>query len=165
MLKWVTRVGIVGLAMGALLAPTAQASNGQDESAVAGVRQATDAFHDLGQARAAGYAPLLACFDLPGVGGMGQHYVNTSLLDGTVVANRPQALVYEVDGDRLQLVAVEYIIPWAAWVSPTPPQLYGRSFTSVTSLHLWALHAWIWRPNPLGMFANYNPNVKLCPGH
>ena len=60
---------------------------------------------------------------------------------------------------------IEYIIPWSAWVSAAPPQLYGRSFTSVTSLHLWALHAWIWRPNPDGMFANYNPNVKLCPGH
>ena len=44
-------------------------------------------------------------------------------------------------------------------------QLYGRSFFSNTALHLWALHAWIWRPNPTGMFANYNPRVKLCPGH
>ena len=165
MFKWTTRVGIVAVALGALLAPTAQASNGQDEGAVASVRLATAAFHDLGAAGAAGYAPLLACFDLPGVGGMGQHYVNTSLLDATVVADQPEAQVYEVDGDRLQLVAVEYIVPWTAWVSPTPPQLFGRSFFSNTTLHLWALHAWIWRPNPLGMFANYNPNVRLCPGH
>lgn len=165
MFKWITRVGIIGLAIGALLAPTAQASNGEDESAVAGVRQATAAFHDLDAAIHANYGPLLSCFDLPGVGGMGQHYVDTSRLDATIEPNRPEALVYEVDGNRLQLVAVEYIVPWTAWTSPTPPQLFGHSFFSNTTLHLWALHAWIWRPNPLGMFASYNPNVKLCPGH
>ena len=165
MLRWLTRSAALLLLAGVVAAPSVQASNGTDESALAGVRHATAPFHDLGAAVAAGYNPLLACFDLPGVGGMGQHYVNTSLLDATVVPNQPEALVYEVDGDRLQLVAVEYIIPWQAWTSVTPPRLYGRSFTSVTSLHLWALHAWIWRPNPLGMFANYNPSVKLCPGH
>jgi hypothetical protein len=165
MLRWLMRSAALLLAAGVIAAPSVQASTGSDESALAAVRQATAPLHDLNSAVAAGYHPLLACFDLPGVGGMGQHYVNTSLLDATVVANQPEALVYEVDGNRLQLVAVEYIIPWAAWVPATPPQLYGRSFTSVTSLHLWALHAWIWRPNPLGIFANYNPNVKLCPGH
>ena len=165
MFKWLTRIAIAGLAFGALFAPAAQASNGDDESAVAGVRQATAAFHDLDRAVAVGYGPLLACFDLPGVGGMGQHYVDTSRLDAVIEANRPEALVYEVDANRLDLVAVEYIVPWSAWVLATPPELYGKSFTSVTSLQLWALHAWIFRPNPLGMFANYNPRVKLCPGH
>ena len=165
MRRWLIRTLAAGLTLFVLTAPAAQASNGTDESALAGVRQATAAFHDLNAAQAAGYAPLLSCFDYPGVGGMGQHYVNMSLLDANVEANRPEALVYEVDGNRLQLVAIEYIVPWSAWVSPTPPQLYGRSFFRNDSLHLWALHAWIWRPNPLGMFANYNPNVKLCPGH
>jgi hypothetical protein len=163
--RWLSRLSAIALAVGLLAAPAVQASNGTDESALAGVRQATDAFHNLDAAVAAGYNPLLACFDLPGVGGMGQHYVNTSLLDATVEANRPEALVYEVDGSRLQLVAVEYIVPWSAWVSTDAPQLYGQSFIRVDSLHLWALHAWIWRPNPLGMFASYNPSVKLCPGH
>lgn len=165
MFRWLTRIAVVAAAAGALFAPSAQASNGTDESALAGVRQATASFHDVGLAEAAGYGKALPCFDLPGVGGMGQHYVNGKLMNGTVDKEHPQALVYEVDSNRLQLVAVEYIIPWTNWVSATPPSLYGRSFTSVTSLHLWALHAWIWRPNPLGIFANYNPNVKLCPGH
>ena len=96
---------------------------------------------------------------------MGQHYADTSRFDATIEPNRPEALVYEVDGNRLQLVAVEYIVPWTAWVSSDPPRLFDHDFTSVTSLHIWALHAWIFRPNPLGMFANYNPRVKLCPGH
>ena len=165
MLKWLTRSAALVLAAGLIAAPAAQASNGDDERALASARQATAAFHDLDKAKGAGYGPLLACFDLPGVGGMGQHYVNGSLLDANVVVDQPEALVYEVDGDRLQLVAVEYIVPWSAWISPTPPSLFGRSFFRNDTLHLWALHAWLWRPNPLGMFANYNPNVKLCPGH
>jgi len=165
MRKWLTRLAIVGVGMTLLTIPEAQASNGDDERAVAGVRQATDKFHDLGQAGAAQYSPLLDCFDLPGVGGMGQHYADTSRFDATIEANRPEALVYEVDQNRLQLVAVEYIVPWSSWVSSDPPRLFDHDFTSVTSLQIWALHAWIWRPNPLGMFANYNPRVSLCPGH
>jgi hypothetical protein len=163
-MKWLTRFTIPALALVALSTSGVQASNGDDESALAGVRHATAPYHDLDKAIAAQYGRLLPCFDLPGVGGMGQHYVDTSRLDATIEANRPEALVYEVDGDRLQLVAVEYIVPWTAWAPAAPPQLFGRSFTRNTSLHLWALHAWIWRPNPSGMFANYNPAVKLCPG-
>ena len=163
-MKWLTRFTIPALALVALSTSGAQASNGDDESALAGVRQATAAYHDLDKAIAAHYGRLLPCFDLPGVGGMGQHYVDTSRLDATIEANRPEALVYEVDGDRLKLVAVEYIVPWTAWTPAAPPQLFGRSFFRNTSLHLWALHAWIWRPNPSGMFASYNPAVKLCPG-
>jgi hypothetical protein len=164
-IKWLARFAISGIALVALSASGAQASNGDDENAVAGVRQATAPFHNLDAAGHANYARLLDCFDLPGVGGMGQHFADTSRFDATIEPNRPEALVYEVDGNRLQLVAVEYIVPWSAWVPSTPPQLFGKDFTSVTSLHIWALHAWIWRPNPLGMFQNYNPRVKLCPGH
>ena len=163
-MKWLTKFTIPALALVALSTSGAQASNGDDESALAGVRHATAAFHDLDKAIAAHYGRLLPCFDLPGVGGMGQHYVDTSRLDATIEANRPEALVYEVEGDRLKLVAVEYIVPWTAWAPTAPPQLFGRSFFRNTTLHLWALHAWIWRPNPSGMFANYNPAVKLCPG-
>ena len=162
--KFLTRIVVAGLLVGALFSQTAQASTG-DDVWLAGVRAATASYHDLSVAKHANYAAVLSCFDLPGVGGMGQHYLNGNLVNGTVQPNSPQALVYEVDGDRLQLVAIEYIIPWTLWVPSTPPELNGHTFTSVTSLHLWALHAWIWRPNPLGMFANYNPKVELCPGH
>ena len=128
-------------------------------------RKATAKFHDLDKATHAGYGRLLDCFDQPGVGGMGQHYVNTGLFDSAVDVSQPEALVYEVDGDRLKLVAIEWIIPQDAWTSSDPPSLLGHSFFRNDTLGLWALHAWIWRENPLGTFANYNPKVKLCPGH
>ena len=37
MWKWLTRLAVSGLAVGALFTPAAQASNGDDEAAVAGV--------------------------------------------------------------------------------------------------------------------------------
>ncbi|HYU62533.1 MAG TPA: hypothetical protein VEN12_02025 [Verrucomicrobiae bacterium] len=162
MIKLIVRALGVVVPLTLLIAPVTQASS---QASLAGVRQATAKFHDPAVARLAQYNPLLACFDLPGVGGMGQHYVNTGLLNGTVNAAEPEALVYEVDGDRLQLVAVEYIIPLSAWQSADKPTLFGREFTRIDSLGLWALHAWIWRPNPDGIFANYNPSVRMCPGH
>jgi hypothetical protein len=128
-------------------------------------RKATKKFHDVRKAPRAGYGRLLDCFDQPGVGGMGQHYVNTGMFDSVVDVAQPEALVYEVDGDQLNLVAVEWIIPQSDWTASDPPTLLGHSFSRNDALGLWALHAWIWRENPLGMFANYNPNVKLCPGH
>jgi hypothetical protein len=153
------------LLAGLLVSPAVPASAHEGDS-LAAVRHATARFHSVERAVDAGYGPLLACFDLPGVGGMGQHYVKGSLLDGTATPTKPQALVYEVDGATLRLVAVEYIIPYT-FVSATaePPRLFGQSFHHNDALGLWALHAWIWRHNPLGMFADYNPRVDLCPGH
>jgi hypothetical protein len=150
---------------GLLVSPAADVA-ARDNDQLAAVRHATAEFHDVSKAEAAGYGKLLACFDRPGVGGMGQHYVKGSLVDGTATPTKPQALVYEVDGDELNLVAVEYIIPYS-FVPPTaaPPRLFGQAFHHNDALSLWALHAWIWRQNPLGMFADYNPRVDLCPGH
>jgi hypothetical protein len=162
--RWLKRSLVAALLLTATLAmPEAQASAGQ--ASVADARNATAKFHDVGAATHASYERALPCFDRPGVGGMGQHYVNSGLFNNVVDVSQPEALVYEVDGDRLELVAVEYIIPLDDWTSSDPPSLLGHSFTRNDALGLWALHAWIWRPNPLGMFANYNPSVKLCPGH
>ena len=153
------------LVAGLLVSPAANVA-ARDNDPLAAVKHATARFHSIPRAEAAGYAKALPCFDRPGVGGMGQHYVNFGLANGTLIATQPQALVYEVDGDELTLVAVEYIVPYT-FVAPTaqPPQLFGHWFFRNDALSLWALHAWIWRGNPLGTFANYNPRVELCPGH
>jgi len=147
-----------------LVSPATQVAADSAES-LAAVRAVTAPYHDVDRAVAAGYLKFLPCFDNPGVGGMGQHYVKGSLITGSVSATQPQALVYEVDGDELELVAVEYIILYSQVSrSATPPRLFGQNFLHNDALQLWALHAWIWRPNPLGMFAPYNPEVDLCPG-
>ena len=165
MTRWLRLLAATGAAtvlIGMLATPAAAEKGG----GLAGVREATARFHDVENARHAGYAPVLSCFDLPGIGGMGQHYIKGMLMNGAVSPTKPQALVYEIDGDELKLVAVEYIIPYS-FVPATaePPRLFGQAFHHNDALSLWALHAWIWRHNPLGMFADYNPRVALCPGH
>jgi hypothetical protein len=145
----------------AVVSPAAAAPSVQAQ--LAQVRNGTAAFHDLAQAEAAGYvhAPL-PCFDDPTLGGMGDHWLLPPALGQPLDPTRPAALVYEPERDGThRLVAVEYIVPGTAGM--TPPQLLGQEFTFLEALGLWKLHAWIWRPNPAGMFADYNPNAARCP--
>lgn len=131
------------------------------QSQLAAVRNATAAYHNLSAAEADGFVPLLTCFDDPTLGGMGQHYFIPARM-GVVSLTEPTALVYEPRNGRLNLVAVEYIVPDPDHVLAAP-HLLGRDFTYLAPLHVWKLHAWIFRPNPAGMFADYNPNVRACP--
>jgi hypothetical protein len=140
---------------------------------VAQVRKATVRFHAIEQALAAGYAQFQSCVDEPGEGAMGIHFVNGSLVGDTVVdALRPEALMYEQGNDgRMRLVGVEYIVFQDAWdaENEAPPTLFGETFHRVDSPNrygipaFYALHAWVWRHNPVGTFYDWNPKVR-CPG-
>lgn len=155
---------VISLVLGMLLIMPAAVASGQ--SSLASARQGTAAFHDVGRAEAAGYVStlnLLGCFENPGVGGMGLHYLDPTLLDGSVDARTPEALVYEMTDNGLRLAGVEYIIPLTAWTGEDPPELFGQHFHVNEVLGLWVLHAWIWRPNPTGMFQDWNPAVGPCP--
>lgn len=152
-----------GIASMCVLAITAVAAPASGSAArFAGVRQATATFHDVTKAEAAGYEKFLPCFDSPGVGGMGQHYADVASIDDAIEADHPEVLVYEPRGDRLRLVAVEYVVPQAAWEGTDPPSLFGEHFHRNDTLGIWALHAWVWRPNPDGVHADFNPRVALC---
>ena len=128
---------------------------------------ATARYQDVGVAEEAGWASTigtLGCFQ-DGRGGMGVHYVNSSLMDNVVDITKPEALVYELDaaGNVIGLVAHEYIVPVEAWTSQKPPRLFGMDFHRHPVLPLWVLHTWLWKPNPTGMFADWNPAVRPCP--
>jgi hypothetical protein len=136
------------------------------QSDLSQVRRATAPFHSLKLAAQAGYADSgLPCFDAPS-GGMGFHWVRGPL-DDAPRADSPDALVYEPGPDgQMRLVAVEYLMAFDA--SPNQaPELFGHPFHELNlpqfGLHVWELHAWIWRPNPGGMFADFNPSVRSCP--
>jgi hypothetical protein len=160
--KKVWRPAAVAALVLASLALIAAAAGGKSE--LDAVRKATNQFRDVAKAEAAGYERFLDCFDLPGTGGMGQHYVLLSALDANLDPLRPEAMVYEVrSGDRLKLGAVEYIVPVDAWSGEDPPELFGQSFLLNQELNVWVLHAWIFKSNPLGTFENYNPKVPMCP--
>jgi hypothetical protein len=159
---------LVLVAAGAALAAAA----GAFDSA----KPATARFHDLDKAREAGYTVRVAelsgktCIVQPGQGAMGVHMLNPSLLDGNIDAEQPELLVYEPRADgTLKLVALEYLVFQSAWAGADPPSLFGQEFDFVGTPNryglppFYALHAWIWKPNPSGTLFAWNPNVE-CDG-
>jgi len=129
------------------------------------LRDATEKYGDIPTVEAAGYEEFLECFD-SSAGGMGQHYVNVAALDGTVIETAPESMLYEVGQDgKLTLTSVEYIVPNAEPPAgqTTAPSLFGQSFELVEDLNVWALHAWVFKDNPDGVHAGFNPEVGACP--
>jgi hypothetical protein len=130
---------------------------------LATLRRVTAKFHRFEAARAAQWsAQITPCMTDPGgAGGMGFHYGNLGLIDGTARVEEPELLLYEPEQNgRLRLVAVEYIIPYTAHSrEAAPPVLFGQQFKQNDVFQLWGLHAWVWRENPSGMFADWNPRV------
>ena len=136
------------------------------------VRRATQRYQDVAGTTGAGYALFLGCVSSPQDGAMGIHYVNNDLVgDGKLDASRPEALIYEPKGGKLQLVGVEYIVIAAAWdaANKTPPTLMGQLFHYNPSPNrygipaFYALHVWAWKHNPHGVFVDWNPEVS-CDG-
>jgi hypothetical protein len=137
-----------------------------------GAKSSTARFHDLDKAVAAGYSfrvfdlAGIDCIAQPGQGAMGVHMLNPSLLDGTIDANQPELLVYEPRNDgTLKLVALEYLVLAQAWTGASKPALFGKEFDTTEAGNryglpkFYALHAWIWKPNPSGILHAWNPRV------
>jgi hypothetical protein len=68
----------------------------------------------------------------------------TSSADGKLDASRPEALMYEPKGGKLELVGVEYIVIVAAWdaANKTPPTLMGQLFHYNTSPNRYGIPAY-----------------------
>ena len=133
-------------------------------AAIARVRNATARFHDIAVARDAGYDLQFpeGCKFTP-EGAQGFHYLDQSLVDDKIELLKPELVMYEPQRDgSLQLVGVDYIVPFTAWTSPEAPTLLGVPFMRNEPLGVWALHIWAWRPNPSGMFAMWNPSVSCA---
>jgi hypothetical protein len=73
----------------------------------------------------------------------------------------PELVMYEPQqGGGQQLVGVEYIVPFDQWSQPNPPTVLGQMLHRNEALSLWVLHVWLWRENPSGLYADWNPNVS-----
>ena len=146
-------------------------------SPTAAARAATDRYHDISLALADGYGEFrdaqgIACIDNPGVGAMGVHFVNGAYVGDTVLdPAHPEALVYEPRkfSGGYKLVALEYIVfkdVWEAAGHTSPPSLFGQEFMVTPSPNrfgipaFYALHAWLFRGNPLGQLQPWNPRVS-----
>lgn len=148
----------------------------QDE--LAQVRRVTARFHDLDAALGAGYELgwvngsgsriITGCVAHPTAGAMGYHYFNKELMDDlTVDVLKPEALVYAPDTDgQLKLAAVEWVARGPNSNPPgvaEPPTVLGMQMhILVPAVGFYIMHAWVWSPNPAGMFADWNPEVT-CP--
>lgn len=134
---------------------------------LAALRQATARFQDFQAAQDAGWTvEVTNCMDDLPAGAMGYHYGNPAYINDPVPHVRePELLIYEPQKNgRMRLVAVEYIIPYALVSADTEPapSLFGISFHHNDAFGIWALHAWVWKENPSGMFADWNPNVTCA---
>ena len=127
------------------------------------------------------------------VGTMGIHFFRPDLLgisgppnprvDGTGTHTdfrKPAVLIYEPQADgSLQLVAVENLVflkSWEAAGHAEPPTFQGHAFnrmvddpaTEVDEAHHFEphydLHVWLYKENPAGMFAQFNP-AGTCAHH
>lgn len=124
-------------------------------------------------------------------GAMGIHFFRPDLLGISAPPNprvngngthtdfmKPAVLVYEPQADgSLKLVAVENLVfrwAWAKAGHKEPPSFHGVKYemmaddprTKVDEAHMFEphydLHVWLFRDNPAGRFAPFNPNVS-CP--
>ena len=123
---------------------------------LAAARSATAAYHDVARAEADGYVDIGLY-----IPGEGFHWVNNSLIDGTFDPSKPEILLYApVPGeDRLQLVAVEYVVPVT---EPRPSGFVGSADQwrmDEEEFALWELTVWLWEHNPNGVFTHLNPRI------
>lgn len=139
---------------------------------LAKVRRATARFRQPSAALKAGYTPSPTCVEMPGVGGMGFHYVNVrNVADGVLDIRKPEMLVYVPTESGLRLGAVEYFQIDADQDLHTDtdrPTLFGREFDGPMLGHEpgmpihYDLHLWLYRHNPTGRFAQWNPTVTCA---
>ncbi|MEU4036181.1 hypothetical protein [Streptomyces collinus] len=100
-------------------------------------------------------------------GGMGFHYFNESHF-GSLDPKRPAALLYEDAGHGTRrLVGVEWVVP-VTGKNMKRPRLFGQDFQGPMPGHYpgmpthYDLHVWLYKKNPSGLFAQWNPRVT-CP--
>jgi hypothetical protein len=126
------------------------------------VRQISARFHSERQATKHGYVSTVDCISSP-AGGMGVHWLNQSLVDPVFDPLHPENVLFAPGPNGIpKLVAVEYIVINAGQPAPTfGGQAFDVGGTPVPVPH-WSLHVWLWKDNPTGLFAAFNPDVS-CP--
>jgi len=167
-------------------------TSGPKEPSLDAVRIVAEKYRDVIVAKREGYTTDNKCttaemLGFPAeMGAMGLHYVRRDLLGlppkpalpgsgrvhGTGTHSdftKPAMLVYEPQQDgSLKLVAVEWIVRSAQSNPPgvsQPPSVLGMEMHILVpppGPAFYLMHAWIWKHNPSGMMADWNPEVT-CP--
>jgi hypothetical protein len=136
------------------------------------VQRATERYRDPADADAQGWKSANACVSGPEEGAMGVHFIKGSILfDGALNPEEPEALIYEIKGNRARLVGAEFIVIASQWHAnnPAPPVIMGQQAHLVDAPNrygldpFYELHVWAFRPNVKGTFVDWNPAVS-CAG-
>jgi hypothetical protein len=145
------------------------------------LRQSLSKYQDVYNAVRDGYYSTVGCTHYDGQkmaghaeypkGAMGIHFVNTGLVGPNPDPLRPPVLLYEPKNGKLELIGVEWLVPMG--IVKERPVLFGQPFLGPMEGHEplipkefthYDLHAWLFRENPLGMFAPTNSAVN-CEGY
>lgn len=166
-LKVLTIVGSLVVA-GILLATTVLARSHQEPN-LAAIRQATADYQDLDAALEDGFEQLFDCTVNPNnpAEAMGQHYINPGRVDDKLKLTEPEVLMYEPQADgSMKFVGVEYIVFEQDWPKPHIPKFLGQTLKRKTAVGthpvdpFFEVHAWVWKDNPAGVFADWNTDVS-----
>jgi hypothetical protein len=129
------------------------------EEQVRDYESALERFTDVRTAIAEGYRTT-GTYITGTDGALGVPFVNVGVSD--LDPERPQAVLYTLTEDATyEAVGLKWFVP--AEDRSSPPSLFGKTFsgphTSDTSIipEHYALHVWLYRENPDGLFARYNP--------
>ncbi|MET9950270.1 hypothetical protein ABZ135_01795 [Streptomyces sp. NPDC006339] len=146
-------------------ATTAEKGDGFPHPDLKRTYDATVKYRSEQAAIADGYLRTDECVEDPELGGMGYHYVKPAHV-GSTDPTKPAAILYEEDhktGKR-ELVAVEWVVPNTG---QPRPYLFDRPFDGPFDFEPvgphYSLHAWIFKKNPRGVFAPFNPRVHCTP--
>jgi hypothetical protein len=169
-------VVVLGLAcISTVLEPAA--ADEPDKAQIDALRKSLEKYQDYKVAVRDLYLSTVGCVHYSGEkmagrmeypkGAMGVHFVNVTV-QGLPDPMKPNVLIYEPVGKELKLVAAEWLVPFTP-DTKARPSLFGQSFMGPMEGHEplipkdfvhYDLHAWLFKSNPLGLFAPTNPDVS-----
>ena len=174
-MKWSVMAGFVAAGFFGMVT-AAQLTVQADEVQIDAVRKALEKYKDPYVAVRDLYLSTVACVHYDGSteeghlnypkGAMGIHFVNLTI-KGPLDPLKPNVLIYEPKGGKLNLVAAEWLVPLA--VAKERPEIFGQKFLGPMEgheplipreFHHYDQHVWLFKDNPEGMFSATNPNVS-----
>ncbi|MFB6296066.1 MAG: hypothetical protein ABEH66_04400 [Halobacteriales archaeon] len=140
------------LGVGSLLAPS-------PEKQVENHASALEPLADVSTAIAKGYRTA-GTYVRTDAGVVGEPFVNLEVEE--LNPEKPQAVLYTLTEEgTYEAVGLKWFVPASDYDSP--PSLFGKTFSgpheseaALVPEH-YALHVWLYRENPEGLFARYNP--------
>jgi hypothetical protein len=147
---------------------------------LAAVKASLAKYTDVTAALRDGYLSTIGCIDYSKSaqhgtlnyppGAMGVHFLNMANVGPTLDPAKPQILIYEPVGGKLELAAAEYFVPVQV-AGGKAPVIFGQTLAGPMdghypvmpkSLRHYDLHVWLWKPNPRGVFSPTNTAIE-CP--